>query len=263
MFLSSGGGSNAATPIISGGASVNDSKTILQAHLGNNLTATSFVSGNANVVNDTLRTGNWNFYVAGNTSIASVTGASGSSGEWTVGNLLSYVAPGTLPTDTAIWSPFTTTVYDSVGNKQGTLLNGAKIAVDAESRTGGGYLSLSNTNGGTVYNGEFFKFAPLNVENTGLSFSFWGRFNATTRTNTSARIFELNTPPIPSTDPYTNRILMARNDSDVKGIKFIVNRVGGSLEVQVAYVPTLTLFISKRVRCSILCASTNLLALTK
>jgi hypothetical protein len=102
----------------------------LQAHLGNNLTATSFVAGNANVVNDTLRTGNWNFYVAGNTSVAAITGASGSSGEWTVGNLLSY-SSGSSPILNYSFDPSTksgSTIKNLATNDYGlTLTNGATI----------------------------------------------------------------------------------------------------------------------------------------
>ena len=199
MFLSSGGGSNAASSNNSGVAPVNDSKTILQAHLGNNLTATSFVAGNANVVNDTLRTGNWKFYVAGNTSVAAVTGANGSSGEWTMGNLLAYV-PGFTPvvSDYLIYYTFSsnkvsgTTVYDSVTNFQGTLTaTNATIAVDSNPRVPGqGYLKLS---GGNMTFGSFTTGA------SGMSFSIWFYSNNTTDWG---RIFQFGTT-------NTNRILAA------------------------------------------------------
>jgi hypothetical protein len=88
MFLSNGS-SSVATPINSGVIALDDSKIYLQAHLGNNMAATTFVSGNANIVNDTLGTGSWKFYAANGNSIASITGASNST-EWSSGSLLSY-----------------------------------------------------------------------------------------------------------------------------------------------------------------------------
>jgi hypothetical protein len=129
MFLSSGGGLNAASLNNLGGAAVNNSKTILQAHLGNNLSAVSFVAGNANVVNDTLGTGNWKFYVAPSTSIAAITGASNST-EWTVGNLLSY-SSGSSPILNYSFDPSTksgSTIKNLATNDYGlTLTNGATI----------------------------------------------------------------------------------------------------------------------------------------
>jgi hypothetical protein len=151
---------------------------VVQAQLAANLNNTTLVLGNANTVLDTLGTGNWKFYVAPTTSIASITSASASS-EWTGGSLLPYALPLTLPTDMALWSPFTTTVYDSVGNYSGTLVNGATIAVDGNSRVvGQGYLYLTNSS--TTTPGTYFKFTPFGVVNTGLSFSFWGKFSTST-----------------------------------------------------------------------------------
>ena len=150
MFLSSGGGSNAASSNNSGGASVNNSKTILQAHLGNNLSAVSFVAGNANVVNDTLRTGNWNFYVAGGNSISAITLSSNQS-EWTSGNLLSGVGE----------------------TFSGTLVR-ATFAADANSRiTDKPYLQLANPSGTLGENWQFAKFTPFAVPATGFSYAFW------------------------------------------------------------------------------------------
>jgi hypothetical protein len=71
----------------------------------------------------------------------------------------------------------------------GTLVGAsATIAVDAGSRVlNKGYLSLIRTN-------TYFKFAPFSVLNTGLSFSFWGRFAATTIDG--GRILDMRDPEI-------------------------------------------------------------------
>ena len=174
----------------------------LQANLGNNIASTSFVAGNANVVNDTRGTGNWNFYVAGNTSIASITGSSASS-EWTSGSLLSYITPTVPPTNYSIFYPFNTADINPGNASQvgdlatgsyvynGTLVGSATInnTVDGNSRVPGqGYLSLIKT-------GTYFRFAPFNVTTSGFSFVFWGRFASTTNTS-GGRILDIRNPEI-------------------------------------------------------------------
>ena len=151
----------------------------LQAHLGNNIASTSFVAGNANVVNDTRGTGNWNFYVAGNTSIASISSASASS-EWITGNLLSYfpiITP--VLTNYLLFYSFSsdkvsgTTVYDTVTNYAGTLFGGATIAVDANSRVSGeGYLKLNSASL------QYMSIPSFTPATGGISFSFWFYLNS-------------------------------------------------------------------------------------
>ena len=119
---------------------------LLQAHLGNNMAATTFVSGNSNVVADTRGTGSWKFYVAGGNSIASITGASNST-EWTGGSLLSAQY-----------------AFD------GTLMNGATYSFDSGSRVPGKqYLKLDNN----PIKSQFAKFNQFEITSGGMSFSFW------------------------------------------------------------------------------------------
>ena len=178
MFLSTGG-TNISVPINSGLMALDDSKVFLQAHLGNNMAATTFVSGNSNVVSDTRGTGNWKFYVAGGNSIASVTGASNST-EWTAGSLLSYF-PTIVPVvfNYSLFYPFSsdkvsgTTVYDTVTNYAGTLINGATIAVDANSRISGqGYLKLNSAAS------QYMSIPSFTPATGGISFSFWFYLNS-------------------------------------------------------------------------------------
>jgi len=68
---------------------INEQK-VVQAQLATNLNNATLVSGTSNTVLDTVGTGNWKFYVASSTSVASITSASASS-EWTGGSLLSYI----------------------------------------------------------------------------------------------------------------------------------------------------------------------------
>jgi hypothetical protein len=117
--------------------------------LANDLSATTFVSGNANVVNDTFRTGSWNFYVANTISANSITGSSAST-EWTSGSLLSAQY-----------------VFD------GTLVNGATLVVDAGSRVPGNpYLKFNNpTYNTSPY--QYAQFTPVSIPSGGISFSMW------------------------------------------------------------------------------------------
>jgi hypothetical protein len=169
--------------------------TYLQAHLGNNLTAASFVAGNANVVNDTLRTGNWNFYVAGNTSIAAITGASGSSGEWTVGNLLSYSVPAVPPNDMSFYFPFNVADINPGNETQfgeystgsyvysGNLFDDATITVGSGSRIADeGYLKLD-----AAYS-QYATIPSFATGTNGLTFACWFRTNS----DGAARIFEFS-----------------------------------------------------------------------
>ena len=155
----------------------------LQAHLGNNLSAVSFVAGNANVVNDTLGTGNWNFYVAGNTSIASISSASASS-EWTVGSPLSYSPLQSPSADYSLYYTFDSntlsgnTIIDSVSNQVATLTNGAKTSTTAaQIKYGAGSLDLSTQGAGTGVNAQHLKLPPFTIsQSTGFSVSFWVYF---------------------------------------------------------------------------------------
>jgi hypothetical protein len=118
MLLSTGK-TNAAIPI-NGAVGMGETR-ILQANLGNNLAAaTTLVTGNANAVYDTIGTGDWKFYVAGNTSAAAITSSSASS-EWTGGSLLSYT-----DAEYYMFYPFNTNAVS--GN---TLLNKATNSYDA------------------------------------------------------------------------------------------------------------------------------------
>jgi hypothetical protein len=154
--------------------------TILQAHLGNNLTATSFVAGNANVVNDTLGTGNWKFYVAPSTSIEAITGASNST-EWTVGNLLSYSLPSTPPVNYSIFYPFDSDSFSgtNVGNKAtGSYVNDAVLTSSATISTsqykyGTASLYLNNPTGGGSAS-QHLKLPTFTIsQSTGFSVSLW------------------------------------------------------------------------------------------
>jgi hypothetical protein len=139
---------------------------LLQANLGNNLALTSFVAGNANTVLDTLRTGDWKFYVAPTTSIASISSATASS-EWNGGTLLNGIEP----------SP-------------GTLMNGATFAADANSRIPGKpYLQLTNGYSGT--GGKYVKFPQFSIPTTGLSFAFW--FWTDNSSHSSDYVFDIRT----------------------------------------------------------------------
>ena len=186
---------------------------LLQASLGNNLSTTSLVAGNANTVLDTLGSGDWKFYVAPSTSIEAISAASASS-EWTGGSVLPYVLPPSVPTDMSIWSPFTTAVYDSVGNYPGTLMLGAKIAVDGGRVGGGGYLSLYNS---ATTPGTYFRFAPFSITTGGLSFAFWAKLDPASFASGGGRIFDIG-------NGETNRILLGRQ---VDGISFYVDAASG------------------------------------
>ena len=201
----------------------------LQANLGNNIASTSFVAGNANVVNDTLGTGSWKFYVAGNTSIASITGSSASS-EWTVGNLLSYTVP---PTDFSIFYPLNIADINpgnplQVGDLatgsyvyNSTLAGGATIAVDGNSRVAGqGYLSLNGTTGNT----KFLTLPTITLtQSTGFSISLWTYIfsgndgfifdfrSASGNNNIAMGSYAINNSFVYYTDGYGNFILTSNN----------------------------------------------------
>ena len=117
--------------------------------MANDLSAVTFVSGNANVVNDTFRTGSWNFYVANTISANSITGSSAST-EWTSGSLLSGQY-----------------VFD------GTLVGGTTLVVDAGSRVPGNpYLKFNNpTYNTSPY--QYAQFTPVSIPSGGISFSMW------------------------------------------------------------------------------------------
>lgn len=127
---------------------VNEIK-VVQAQLATNLNNTTLVSGNANIVYDTVGTSNWKFYVAGNTSVEAITSSS-SSTEWTGGSLLNAQ-------------------YDF----DGILMNGATLVVDAGSRvTGNPYLKFVNPTLNTPPY-QYAKFTPISIPSGGISFSMW------------------------------------------------------------------------------------------
>jgi hypothetical protein len=174
MFLSSGG-STVATPI-NAAVGIGETK-VLQAQLASNLNSATMVAGNANTVYDTIGTGDWKFYVAGGNSIASVTGASNST-EWTNGSLLTYDSGNPVVSNYSLFYAFSsdkvsgTTVYDSVTNYAGTLINGATIAVDANSRIAGqGYLKLNSAAS------QYMSIPSFTPAANGISFSFWFYLN--------------------------------------------------------------------------------------
>lgn len=161
---------------------------ILQARLATNLNSATLVSGNANTIYDTVGTGDWKFYVAGNTSVAAISSASNAT-EWTGGSILPYVVSPVLPTDMSFCFNFNsntvsgTTVSDSTGNYTGTLVNGATIGTDGSPAPGGGYLSL------TKASGHYFNFPPTSVTAAGFTISMW--FRATSNNVTFARLFDM------------------------------------------------------------------------
>ena len=161
---------------------------ILQARLATNLNSATLVSGNANTIYDTVGTGDWKFYVAGNTSVAAISSASNAT-EWTGGSILPYVVSPVLPTDMSFCFNFNsntvsgTTVSSSVGGYTGTLVNGATIGTDGSPAPGGGYLSL------TKASGHYFNFPPTSVTAAGFTISMW--FRATSNNVTFARLFDM------------------------------------------------------------------------
>ncbi len=152
---------------------VNETR-ILQAQLATNLNNATFVYGNSNVVLDTIGTGNWKFYVAGNTSVASITSASTST-EWTGGSLLSYYPNAVAAlTNHLIFYTFSleqlsgTTMYDVVSNYPGTLYGGATSTVDGNSRISGqAYLKLNSSLS------QYMRFNSFTPGASGISFSVW------------------------------------------------------------------------------------------
>ena len=165
---------------------------MLQANLENNLATATLVAGNANAVLDTIGTGSWKFYVAGNTSTAAITSASASA-EWTGGSLLTYNPSTALViTDYLYFYNFSTskvsgtTVYDVVGNYTGTLSGSASVTVDGNSRLPGqGYLKL-NPSGTTTY----MTFPTFTTPANGFSFSMWFYSN---NTSDWGRLFQFGT----------------------------------------------------------------------
>ena len=170
---------------------------VLQANLGNNLASATLVAGNTNTVLDTVGNGDWKFYVAGNTSVASISSASAST-EWITGNLLSYSLPSNPPVNYNIYFPFETanvsgsTVADlATGSPvySGNIVGNATIVVDAGSRVSGkGYLSFLNRVN------TYFNFTPFNIVNTGLTIAFWGKFASTVRNG--GRLFDMRMPEL-------------------------------------------------------------------
>lgn len=151
---------------------------LLQAQLGNNVNAGTYISGNANVVYDTLGTGNWKFFVAPSTSIAAITAASASS-EWTGGSLLSY-----NDADYYMFYPFNTSMVSglTILNKatnayDATLVGGASIINLVPSpatvpvSTGSGYLSMNIGAGHFVQVNQSITLNPA-----GSTISFWVRW---------------------------------------------------------------------------------------
>jgi len=190
MFLSNGGGSTISTPI---NAAIGIGETrVLQANLASNLNSATLVAGNSNTVLDTVGNSNWQFYVSGGNSIASISSASASS-EWTAGSVLPYILPPSVPTDMAFWYTLNSnkvsgnTITDSIGNYSATLSNGATISTTSDSPgPGQGFLALANPTNGINQHVILPSFA---TGTTGLSVSCWFRSNASGDT---ARIFEFS-----------------------------------------------------------------------
>ncbi len=202
---------------------INETK-VAQAQLATNLNNASLVSGTANTVLDTIGTGNWKFYVAGNTSVASITSASASS-EWTGGSLLTYNPSTALVlTDYLYFYNFSTskvsgtTVYDVVGNYTGTLSGLASVAVDGNSRVPGqGYLKLNLSNGLT-----YMTFPTFTTPANGFSFSMWFYSN---NTPDWGRLFQFGTV-------NSDRILASIHTSQIRLY------TDGAGVVDTSYIPT-------------------------
>ena len=161
-------------------------KTVLQAHLGNNMAAKTFVGGNANTVYDTIGTGNWKFYSADTTSTAAITASSASS-EWTGGNLLNYTT-----NDYTVFYPFKTNTQSgntllnaSTYSYDATLYNGATTSNVAPfapaplpTSTGTGYLSIDkNTTDQYVQINK-----AMTVITNQTNISFWAKTNINNNT---------------------------------------------------------------------------------
>ena len=183
------------TDSVSIATNTNENK-LLQAQLGNNLTNASLVAGTSNTVLDTIGTGSWKFYVAGNTSVASISSASAST-EWTSGSILPYVLPPTVPTDMALWYTMdlnkvtSTTIYDSVGNFTATLVNGATIST-ANYKYGDASLYLNNTQNYASGNAKYLSLPTITVSITGFTLSFWLYVNSSSVGNF---LFDFATAP--------------------------------------------------------------------
>jgi len=153
---------------------------VLQANLGNNLAAATLVVGNANTVLDTIGTGDWKFYVAGNTSTAAITSTSASA-EWTVGSFIPYVPPPTPPSNYSIFYPFDSDSFSgtNVGNKatgsyvnDAVLTNGATISTSQyKYGTASLYLNNPTATGSAAQNLKLPTFTIS--QSTGFSVSFW------------------------------------------------------------------------------------------
>ena len=187
---------------------------LLQAHLGNNMAATTFVSGNANVVADTRGTGNWKFYVAGGNSIASITGASNST-EWTGGSLLTYVGASASPppTDYSLYYTFNTnkvsgtTITDSVSNATGTLVGATITTTSPSPAPGTGYLSIVNTFSPSPVTTNHASLTSITFPTGGMTLSCWIK----PRTANAAHIISLNTGA-------SNNIILVNGLNNLTGI---------------------------------------------
>ena len=204
---------------------VNETK-LLQAQLATNLNNTSFVAGNGNVVYDTVGTSNWKFYVAGNTSVASVTGASNSS-EWTGGNLIPYVLS-LVPTDMSFYytmntnTVFGNTVLDSVSGNYSATLGGTPIATISTASPspapGQGYLSMVQTSA------QYLQLSSITFSTaTGLTFACWFRSNATSN---FGRIMDFGSPYPAIADNF----FIAINDNNVI-VNVRLNNSGATYQV--------------------------------
>ncbi len=203
MFLSSGGGSSISLPINS---AVGQGETkLIQAELGNNVNAGTYISGNANTIVDTLGTGNWKFYVSPSTSIASISAASDPS-EWTGGSLLSYT-----DADYYMFYPFNTntvsgtTLSNMATNAyDATLFGGASIINDVPSPAsqpaapGTGYLSMNTGSGQYVEMNQ-----PISLNTSGITFAFWFRWTS-----------NVSNTPVFSFDDGTNYFIIYMWGSD-------------------------------------------------
>ena len=208
---------------------VNEQK-VVQAQLATNLNNATLVSGNANTVLDTIGTGNWKFYVAGNTSVASITGSSAST-EWTSGSLLSYSNG-----DYSLFYPFNTntvsgsTVLNKATNVYDlTLYGGASIINTVPSpasqppATESGYLNMNVGTGQYAQATQLFSLNP-----SGSTISLWFRWTS-----------NVSNAPIFSYDDGTSYVILYMWSKDWCVIAW---RIGASSNVNYAFnAPTLSI----------------------
>ncbi len=151
---------------------------LTQAQLATNLNSAYLVSGNANTVYDTVGTGNWKFYIAGNTSTSAITSSS-SSAEWSVSSPLTYESstPIVLNYEFDAANQVGSTIKNLATDDYAlTLYNGASIATATPAPYSPGYLSMN------ISSGQYASATVPFSLSTPWSFSFWHRTSGTDRT---------------------------------------------------------------------------------